>query len=169
MPDLRLAGQAADRGANHRWRAQVHYAWGAYLHQLRWDHLATLTFRYLVSKEAAIRELHQQWLRGLAFAARRPIPCFCALERAGGGLHWHVLTAGTAGLCVDEIQHAWRAGISKIEVYDAAQGGAWYVTKGLLARCEWYDVSRRRPPLLNQSCQLISQNSGAPFDWQRAV
>jgi hypothetical protein len=34
-----------------------------------------------------------------------------------------------------------------IESYNASRGAAWYVTKGALRECEWYDVSRRMPPL----------------------
>jgi hypothetical protein len=146
MSNRQLGPEPGDTRARTIESAQLAQIWGAFVHQFQWDNLAGLTFRYPVPKEVAIRELHQVWLRRLAFDARRSIPYFYGLERGGSGLHLHVLTAGTASLRLDQLQQAWRAGLSKIEVYDPAQGGAWYVTKGVLGSCEWYDISRRLPP-----------------------
>jgi hypothetical protein len=127
-------------------------AWGAYLHKFYWDHFATLTFEYPSSADAAIRELHQHWIRRVSRNAQHPIPCAYALERGAGGLlHFHVLTAGTASLTVEQLRQAWRSGISRIEVYDPERGAAWYISKGVLGRCEWYDVTRRRPPLFRNA------------------
>ena len=121
------------------------HAWGAYIRQFAWDHVATLTFRF-GRPGGAIRELHDRWLRRLARNAQHSIPAFYGLERGTGGrLHLHVLTAGTAALTLAELRQAWKAGVSEVKRYDPARGAAWYVTKGVLARCEWFDVTRRMP------------------------
>jgi hypothetical protein len=143
MPRLQ-SDTESDSATRH---ANVLRAWGAYLHEFSWDHFATLTFRYPQSVDTAIREI-LNWVRHLSKDTQRPIPCFYAIERgASGWLHVHMLTAGTASLTVEKMRKAWRAGISRIEVFDQTRGAAWYVSKGLLGRCEWYDVSRRRAPL----------------------
>jgi hypothetical protein len=128
---------------------QLPEAWGAFLHQFAWDHVATLTFRHSPSVDAAIREF-LNWIRRLSKRTQGAIPWFSALERGRSGwLHHHVLTAGTASLTVETMRETWWTwgGISKIEVFDPARGAAWYVSKGVPERCAWYDVTRRRPPL----------------------
>ncbi len=128
---------------------QLPEAWGGFLHQRAWDHVATLTFRHSLLVDAAIHEF-LTWIRRLSKSTQGPIPWFCALERgAAGWLHHHALTAGTASLTVEKMCQMWwtRGGISKIEVFDPARRAAWYVSKGVPGRCEWYDVTRRRAPL----------------------
>jgi hypothetical protein len=138
-----------------------HTPGGAFLREFAWDHFATLTFGYPPSPEGAIRELLDRWIRPLTRVAQRRIPCFYALERGGAGLlHLHALTAGTASLSVAQLQHAWKAGYSKIVLYDAARRAAEYVTKGVHDRCEWYDLTRRMPrrlPSAPLGCPGVSQ------------
>jgi hypothetical protein len=124
-------------------------AWGPFLHQFDWDHVATLTFRHSPSVDAAIREF-LNWIRRLSKRTQCAIPWFCALERGHSGwLHHHVLMAGTASLTVETMRETWwtSGGISKIEVFDPARGAAWYVSKGVPGGCKWYDVTRRWPPI----------------------
>jgi hypothetical protein len=120
-------------------------AWGGFLHEFAWDHCATLTFRYPVQRDIAIKELCDRFLRRLGRNAQRPIACFWAIERGGGQLHIHALIAGTVKLASAGIYSAWQAGYSKVSQYDPSRGAAWYVTKGLFGRCEEYGLTRRMP------------------------
>ena len=126
---------------------EVRRAWGAHLKGFPWDHFVTLTFRFPVSVDGAAREFLHGWVRRVARSAQRAIPCFYGVELGAGGYHHvHALTACTVSLTCECLRKAWKAGQSKIEQYDANLGAAWYVTKGVLGKCEWYDVTRRTPP-----------------------
>ena len=126
--------------------------WGAYLSQFEWDHVLHLTSETPTTPRRLVRLFLDRFVRRAAFRARRPVPYFYAVEsNVSGHPHLHALVAGSAHLTVRQLAQRWEAGFSRILVYDATKGAAFYVSKSLLDGCDDYDVSRRIPPRRRQT------------------
>jgi hypothetical protein len=133
-----------DTDTSHRVRAE----WDSWLQLARWSHFVTLTTRELVSVDRLRHEFVHGFVRRLAKAAQRPLGWFYAIEMHGDRErpHVHALLSGTEALHVDQVVRHWRAGHSRITVYDPRRGAAQYVGKTLARNPDCYDISRRRPP-----------------------
>lgn len=108
-----------------------------------WHHFATLTPQSDLPCDKLVREFKYGFIRRASFHCPR-IAWFAVVETgASGHRHVHALTSGTDSLTVDGLASAWKAGYAKILLYDKRGDAAAYVTKDILDRAEWYDVSTR--------------------------
>ena len=127
-------------------------AWDEFLHRYAWAHFGTLTAAEEWSAERLRREFLDGWVRRAAWHARSPVPWFAVIEKGpvGGRAHLHALVAGTARVSTKVLEAAWRIGNAQVRAYEPQRGGAFYVAKSIPDGCEWYDVSRRRAPLIER-------------------
>lgn len=145
---LRLHGEAAE---DSREMAEFGLALGMYLSTRRWDHFVTLTVDRGAPADRLLRLYQDTFIRRLAFAARRRIDHFYAIEHdrlSGRFAHLHALLHGTAALDVSDMRGLWPYGFTDLSPYDRRQRGAHYVVKGLLIDPDAYNFSRRLPPAL---------------------
>ena len=114
----------------------LQYATGSWLHDRRaWTWWATMTFAKPVGWEKAAAAV-RRWAQLLAKQARDHVWVAWATEQAGDGWHVHLLieVPGTSQLPEWALRSAWRhttlvAGLTRIERFDPAKGGAWYLVK----------------------------------------
>jgi hypothetical protein len=120
-----------------------------FLDNFEWDHFVTLTTRRPITEENIARLFKDRFIRKLAFTARCPIPYFYAVEggdATGGYPHLHALISGSKGVSIEQVRRAWQAGVTDARRYEASRGAAYYVTKGIIASPDQYNLSRRMPP-----------------------
>jgi hypothetical protein len=122
---------------------------GAYISTLEWHHFVTLTVDHGAAGDWLRREFENRFIRRLAFAARRRIDHFVAVERdepTGRFAHLHALLHGTRHLGLDGIRSLWPHGFTDVAPYDRRRDAAHYVVKGLIFDADCYGWSRCRPP-----------------------
>lgn len=125
-------------------------ALGSYLRTLEWHHFVTVTTERPATSTWLCREYHNRFVRRLAFAAKRPLAHFFAIEHdgvTGQFAHLHALIEGTTSLSVDAIKRLWPYGFTHVAPYDQRRHAAHYVVKDLLiGDPDDYGWSRQRPP-----------------------
>ena len=115
--------------------------WAAFLAQFYWSHFVTLTFRFAVSNELAMRNA-QVWIRRLHQRNQRRVEWFLAMERGRlGNSHIHALL-DASNLGCSEVREAWRYGFAEASYFDEARKGFAYVVKNITREDALYDISR---------------------------
>ena len=115
---------------------RLQLATGAWLHAHRvWTWWATLTFAKPVGPYGATAAV-RLWSQLLAKLVMQHIWVAWAIEHAGDGHHVHMLLELPESSQVQEwsLRSTWRrtslvAGLSRIERFNPAKGGAWYLVK----------------------------------------
>lgn len=116
-----------------------------FLRQFDWQHFATFTAPPPAS-ERLVRSFHQT-VRRLERVAQGPVRTFWVVEQGGGGVpHVHALLAGTRRLSCQEIAERWDLGHCDVQIYDPAQGAAYYLTKSLADEDTPWDLSSKLSP-----------------------
>lgn len=79
-------------------------AYASYLGTMEWDYYVTLTFRYPVGSDFALR-CAKQWVRRLEQRAQGPVDHFAKCEKGRSALnHIHALVAGPESLTRDHLR-----------------------------------------------------------------
>lgn len=119
---------------------QARKAWGDWLGTIPWDHWGTLTFAYAATEEMAAKQF-RKWVRWVEQRVQGPVEWFYRVERgAGGRVHLHVLTKGTAAVGATGLIAAWQEGKSEVEGYSPRGGASRYVSKQLGEGAGYYDI-----------------------------
>jgi hypothetical protein len=131
-------------------------AWGSFLQQYAWSHCGTLSYACRVSAIAARHDFLDRWIRRPTRMAQQPVPWFYAFELgpSGENLHVHALVSGTNNLRCAQLAWSWKRGNTRVRRYAPSRAAAFYVAKALRGSSDsvnWYDISRRLPPLLAPS------------------
>jgi hypothetical protein len=131
----------------HRTRTKLVEAVGAFIKRYQWDHWCTLTSDTDRDSDALGREF-RAFVRAAGSRAGGSIRWLYVLEpHSSGILHAHAFLFGTSGVPTSIIQKGWRAGFSKIVVYDRDRAASYYTAKAVTldGDLEWH-FSNRLPP-----------------------
>ena len=120
--------------------------WARHLSQWAWSHTADLTTAEPCSKHKLLRRFHNEFIRGLAQTAQASVPFFCVIEHSVQGFpHLHVLLGETEGLTISQVQRRWRAGYSRVRIFNPRNRALFYAVK----QCDelnWdYELSTKTP------------------------
>jgi hypothetical protein len=117
-------------------RSELNRAWDALLRPCPWTLLAHLTFATPVHPEQGAKRF-ARWIAALEHHPSRHergriIWARGAEDQDRGALHYHGLLAGTTGIAPFAAMKLWErigGGSARIVPYDAAQRGAFYISK----------------------------------------
>lgn len=125
----------------------VRAEWATFLAQNRWTHFATLTFRFDVSLDLAMKR-GRTWTRRLHQRNQERVEWFFVVEQGSlGKAHLHALV-DAQNLPDAEVAAAWRDGRAQCRPFDVRRNGIAYVTKDI-AGSALYDISRSPRRLTN--------------------
>lgn len=106
-------------------------AWVGMISGVPWHHYVTLTFKDPVRHTTA-GWVFKGFIGRLELTGARVWSVYVAEVGWGGfRVHLHALLGGTDLLRTTEIDEAWEAGLSEVEVFDPELPAVWYLTKGV--------------------------------------
>lgn len=117
-------------------------AYGQFLRRsFIWSHFGTLTFRYPVSRDSAMRQF-MYWLARITKNDAERIGWFVAVEQPSEGLaHIHFLLYVGRGTSCRTLKEEWRSGYAQVARYDSRRAAAYYVSKGVGRSGTEYDFT----------------------------
>lgn len=146
-PKVQRSGPRRGTSAWKRWLRA-----GAFVHNFaNWHWFCTLTFKFDDVTEARARGMVREWLDGLARQVGSHVRAAIAIEgHVSGALHIHLLVGFPDGLPIPTLylgDDLWTWGFTRLRIFDANGGGAWYLVKtghwGIMYGCPRRHICRR--------------------------